>query len=123
MATTKAAVPKRIGGVKLSKPLRRSLKALSTSEAGRARIAEALAAADGFLASGKPCAPAARKAASAPKSAAKPRAKSAAKPAKTARPAKPAAAKVKRPALPSGLAEAAPAPGIVASPSGNGAGT
>ena len=113
MATTKAAVPKRIGGVKLPKPLRRNLKALSRSEAGRARIAEALAGIDGVLASGKPRAPAARK----PATAAKARAKSAAKPAKPA-----PAAKVKRPALASGLSDAAPAPAIATPPPGNASG-
>jgi hypothetical protein len=105
MAMTKAAVPKRIGGVKLSKPLRQNLKALSRSEAGRARIAEALAGVDAVLASGKPRAPAARKPAAAPKSAAK-----------SAKPAR--AAKVKRPALASGLSEVAKAPAIVAPASG-----
>ena len=50
MVAIKLTVPKRIGGVKLPKPLRRSLKKLSKSKDGRAKIAEGLVAAGGFFA-------------------------------------------------------------------------
>ena len=127
MATNKAAVPKRIGGVRLPKPLRQSLKKLRGSKSGRARIAEALAAASGALAA-KPPAPAARRRASpkmapvvsAAKARAKPRAKSPA----------PTTPRVKRPPLPALAARPTPdvptpdvpAPGTAPPPSGNGAG-
>jgi len=50
MVAIKLTVPKRIGGVKLPKPLRRDLKTLSETKDGRAKIREALVAAGGVLA-------------------------------------------------------------------------
>jgi histone H1/5 len=124
MATNKAAVPKRIGGVRLPKPLRQSLKKLRGSKTGRARIAEALAAAGGALAA-EPRAPAARRLPrpkSAAKVAAKPKAKATPKPgANSAAPAS-KAKRPPRPALPAAQATP-PAPDVVAPPAGNGAGT
>jgi hypothetical protein len=50
MVAIKLAVPKRIGGVKIPKPLRERLKKLAQSKSGRAAISEALVAAGGTLA-------------------------------------------------------------------------
>jgi hypothetical protein len=56
----KMAVPKKVAGVKVPKPVRRAVKALARSQNGRAVIAEALLAAGTALAAAT-AAPAARK--------------------------------------------------------------